>query len=324
MTTLIMRPYLGKTDLKAIADLVNVCDPAGQVDKDLSVTDLQIQLNNPALNKARDLRLWEDTTGTLVGFGQIALPKPKEAVDGYLYFYVHPKAAQTHLESDIIHWGERRMLEVRKQYGLPALLRSSSRDDVVERISLLEDHQFTVDRYFLTMNRTLDEAISTPNLPEGFIIRPLAGETEVEAWVNCFNQSFIDHWNHHDLTPESVKYWLNDPYYRADLNLVAVAPNGRIAAFCNGSLNVQNPANSHQLEGWINWLGTGRDFRKMGLGRAMLLSGMQALKDAGAGIVKLAVDADSPTGATRLYESVGFKPVQTWRSYVKPVAKRDS
>ena len=47
MNTLMMRPYLGKSDIKAIADLVNTCDPVGQLDKDKSVSDLEIDSEQP-------------------------------------------------------------------------------------------------------------------------------------------------------------------------------------------------------------------------------------------------------------------------------------
>ncbi|MBD1939273.1 GNAT family N-acetyltransferase [Microcoleus sp. FACHB-68] len=319
MTVLIRRPYSGKTDLKAIAELVNTCETVGQLDKDTSVAHLPLQLDEPSFDKARDLRLWEDDTGTLMGFGQISMPEAKEEIDGYLYFYVHPKAHEDHLETDIIRWSERRMLEVTKERGLPAKLRSSSRDDITERIAVLEQHQFTVDRHFLTMTCRLDRAIPAPQLPAGFTLRPLAGDREMQAWVECFNQSFIDHWNHHDMTVTTLKHWLSDPHYMADLNLIALAPDGTLAAFCYAGISPEENSENGGNEGWIYWLGTGRSFRKLGLGKALLLAAMHQLKAAGVSTVKLAVDADSMTGARRLYDSVGFEPAQTWLSYVKPV-----
>ena len=43
-----------------------------------------------------------------------------------------------------------------------------------------------------------------------------------------FNQTFIDHWNHHPLTVETRKHWLTDPNYKPELDLVAIAPDGTI------------------------------------------------------------------------------------------------
>jgi ribosomal protein S18 acetylase RimI-like enzyme len=49
----------------------------------------------------------------------------------------------------------------------------------------------------------------------------------------------------------------------------------------------------------------------------MLLAGLQRLKADGAAVAKLNVDAENPTGALRLYESVGFRVAHSWQSYSK-------
>ena len=56
-----------------------------------------------------------------------------------------------------------------------------------------------------------------------------------------------------------------------------------------------------------------RAHRGLGLGRALLLEGMRALRRRGCTHLMLGVDSDNPTGALRLYESVGFRE---WRTSV--------
>jgi hypothetical protein len=46
---------------------------------------------------------------------------------------------------------------------------------------------------------------------------------------------------------------------------------------------------------------------------------MRQLKAIGVERVNLGVDAQSMTNATRLYESLGFQPINTWLSYVKAI-----
>jgi ribosomal protein S18 acetylase RimI-like enzyme len=55
----------------------------------------------------------------------------------------------------------------------------------------------------------------------------------------------------------------------------------------------------------------------MGLGRAMLLAGLHRLKAAGVATAILGVDAENPSGALQLYESVGFHNIRDSISYVK-------
>jgi ribosomal protein S18 acetylase RimI-like enzyme len=134
-----------------------------------------------------------------------------------------------------------------------------------------------------------------------------------------FNQSFIDDWNHHDLTVDRFKYNLAKPDYRNDLNLIAVADDGTFVAFCYGHISQKENDRTGRNEGWIAYLGTRRGFRKIGLGRAMLLAGLHRLKAAGVATAILGVDAENSSGALRLYESAGFHNIRNSMSYVKDV-----
>jgi ribosomal protein S18 acetylase RimI-like enzyme len=66
-------------------------------------------------------------------------------------------------------------------------------------------------------------------------------------------------------------------------------------------------------------LGVRRAYRKQGLGRALLLTGMKALQDEGMQWAMLSVDAESLTGAARLYEGVGFQPVKRSAAFRKVI-----
>lgn len=76
MVTLTMRPYAGETDLQAIADLINTCEAADRMDEGTSVSELRVEFDAPSVDKARDIRLWEDTSSRLIGFSQSWIPEP--------------------------------------------------------------------------------------------------------------------------------------------------------------------------------------------------------------------------------------------------------
>ena len=67
-----------------------------------------------------------------------------------------------------------------------------------------------------------------------------------------FNQSFIDHWNHHDLTAETVRYWMQDANYQPELDLIAVSGDRKFAAFCDCQLKPQKNAPSGQKTVGLN------------------------------------------------------------------------
>lgn len=318
-THLSARSYAGDRDLSAIADLINTCEAVDRLDEGTSISELQREFKQPSRDLARDICLWEDAGGKLIGFAQLSISEPAEVTDGWLWFRVHPQMRGGDVEASAIAWGEVRMREVSAVRGSLVKLRSSTRADECDRISLLQSWGFRVDRYFYRMARSLSEPIAEPKFPEGFLLRQFPGEEDAEAWVEMFNQSFIDHWNHHDLTVEKFTYDLAKPSYRKDLDLIAVAADGTFAAFCCGQINVEECDRTGRNEGWIAVLGTRRGFRKLGLGRAMLLAILQQLKAAGVETAILGVDAANPSGALRLYESAGFHNIRDSISYVKDV-----
>jgi ribosomal protein S18 acetylase RimI-like enzyme len=74
--------------------------------------------------------------------------------------------------------------------------------------------------------------------------------------------------------------------------------------------------------GWVQGLGTLRDFRGHGLARLLLLTSFREFHRRGYRKVSLGVDATNPTGAVRLYRSVGMDVVQEAVEYELPPLPR--
>ncbi len=321
MKTLALRSYQDEKDLEAIAELFQACETVDRLDNWVSISAVRRAFNTPAPDIKREISLWEDGDGKLVGFGQLSIQE--SSVDAHLSFKVHPTFRGEGIEQEIIKWSEQRIIDT----SASVKLRSDSRDTQTERMALLESCGFTPNRYFLRMERSLTEPFPKAELPRGFTLEsPLSqsfsGEIGqrhfLEAWVEMFNQTFIDHWNHHDLTVEQLEHEISHPDYRQDLNLVAIsASDGTFAGFCCCFINPEKNQHKGTKEGKIGILGTRRGFRKCGLGKAMLLSGMERLRDVGMDKALLGVDAENLSGANRLYESVGFHKVHTNIVYVK-------
>ncbi|NJO59362.1 MAG: GNAT family N-acetyltransferase [Richelia sp. RM2_1_2] len=319
MLTLTQRAYTGEADLNAIANLINACDEVDKLEQGTTVAELQTRFSTPSIDLQRDLHLWLNGDDELIGFGCLRITEPSESIDGFLGFYVHPSHRHINLESEIIAWAENRMDEVQQEQQIPVRLGLNARDSQCDRIKMIENHGFHIARYFFTMECNLLSPIPQPQFPEGFSIRHTNGEAEAQAWLEMFNNSFMDHWNHHDLTIENQIHFINNPSYRPELDLITVAADGTFAAFCCCHISPEDNARIGRSEGWIGVLGTIRNYRRIGLGKAMLLSGLHKLKSAGMNTARLGVDADNPSGALRLYESVGFYKVYTSISYMKAI-----
>jgi mycothiol synthase len=70
--------------------------------------------------------------------------------------------------------------------------------------------------------------------------------------------------------------------------------------------------------GYVDYLAVAARARGRGLGRALLLHGLAALREAGLSVAELSVQGENAS-ATRLYESVGMSPVWTIERWEKPL-----
>jgi mycothiol synthase len=70
--------------------------------------------------------------------------------------------------------------------------------------------------------------------------------------------------------------------------------------------------------GYVDYLAVAARARGQGLGRALLLHGFAVLRDAGLAVAELSVQGENAS-ATRLYESVGMRPVWTIERWEKPL-----
>jgi ribosomal protein S18 acetylase RimI-like enzyme len=73
--------------------------------------------------------------------------------------------------------------------------------------------------------------------------------------------------------------------------------------------------------GYVDYLAVAPRMRGQGVGRALLLHGLAALRDAGLTVAELSVQGENAS-ATRLYESVGMRPVWTIERWEKALRAR--
>ncbi|HST04401.1 MAG TPA: GNAT family N-acetyltransferase [Chloroflexia bacterium] len=165
-------------------------------------------------------------------------------------------------------------------------------------------------RHMWTMERSLDHPLPEPREVEGVSPRIYIRPEDNTAGCEAYNKSFIDHYGFHLMSQEQWDHYVTRPSARPDLSWVAIIESGpdagKIAGFCMCEIDEYDNEQLGKKAGWIGELGVIRGWRGLGLGRSLLLQGMRSLRDAGLDTAMLGVDTENPSGATRLYDSVGF------------------
>ncbi|AVT31252.1 hypothetical protein C6361_19185 [Plantactinospora sp. BC1] len=141
----------------------------------------------------------------------------------------------------------------------------------------------------------LDDPLDEPVAPEGFVLRT-ARLADADGLARARNSAFEADWTA-ELYRSAV---MTRPGYSPEREIVAEAPDGRIAAFAVYWLD------RHNRVGHFEPVGTHRDFHRRGLARAVMLTAMHRMRAAGMATVTVNYNADN-LPAQRLYAGLGFR-----------------
>jgi len=225
--------------------------------------------------------------------------------------------------ADVGLWGEHAWLDVRalEPEPLSALLPAiearaaekkpganligyADEDDQVVR-DLYDRAGYRVIRHSFRMEIDLDGPPPQPQWPEGIAVRTLA-EGEEKRVYDAHMESFADAWM---FAPEPFDQWahwfVKDPGFDPTLCFLAEAGD-ELAGILIGNASQSEPG-----LGWVRILGVVPAHRCQGIAQALLQEAFGEFHRRGHERVGLGVDAESPTGAVRLYERAGMHVART-------------
>ena len=298
-------------DVDAILAVVHASDIAAVGEADFTADEVVELLTAPNHDPERDSWVAVDEQGRIVAWAYIHNPSGglRENFDDYQH-PEHGKSAQPVLLDLVLA----RIAERARERGVPSLTaRAGAIATEVDYIALLASAGFTFVKRYARMRRALTADEPAPAIPAHVRIRPLRSDDEADlrAFHEVLESAFGDSGDHNASTFDDYRarvYAL--PRVEWDEWLVAEV-SGRIA----GILQSQS-ADAH---GWVRMLGVAREFRGQGVGALLLRSAFHVYAAKGYQSAGLGVDTENPTGAYRLYESVGMRPVYEADMYQREV-----
>ena len=213
-----------------------------------------------------------------------------------------------HPSVDLVDWA----VERARERGTRVLSGSWVANESV--LNELRRHGFTVIRHSFRMSIALDDEVAEPVWPDGIRLRTFR-DGDARAFYEAGNEAFADTWEPIEPPFEEWAHWMVDtPSFDPDLWFLA-EDGVEVAGF---AICKVHPGDA-QL-GWIQVLGVRKPWRGRGVGRALLVTAFRAFRARGLQRAGLGVDAQNPTGATRLYESVGMRVADRFEVYELDVA----
>jgi mycothiol synthase len=260
-----------------------------------SEAELRQWLTSPRFDVANDFRVATDATGAIVGAADV-WDQNRAHERFFLGVRAYPRARGA--LPRLLDWAVARAAEIAG--AGPATVRAGAAEDDGELVDQLRARGFGFLRHFFTMEIELSGDLAEPDLPPGLSLRTFRNG-DARAVYDADNDAFADHW---DFVPIGFEQW-QDFFVRApdfDPTLQFLAVDGdEIAgiALCRPELRPQI--------GHVAVLGVRPPWRRRGLGRALILHAFREFRRRGVPRVDLDVDADSTTGAVKLYERAGMR-----------------
>jgi len=304
-------------DVEAAVALANACSIEQIGKPEWSVDRFRTDWQAPNLHPETDLWVVFTPEAELVGYAGVWDVGPHVQVFGW--GNVHPECRGQGIGTYLARWVERRARQSipKAPVGARVVLQqqASSTDQAAQQLLFAQGYQLV--RHSLHMVIEMDGPPPAPAVPEGLIIRPLIRGREERDTILALREEFSDHWGVVERPlEEEYEEWMhefeNDPDCDPSLWFVAV-DGDRIAgtAFCFAKMT-EDPE-----MGSLFAMGVRRPWRRRGLALALLHHCFGELYRRGRRGVSLDVDAQSLTGATRLYERAGMHIQRQHHQYEK-------
>jgi mycothiol synthase len=292
-------------DAKAVAALISACQIADTGETDMSVERMLDDWHS--LDLAEEAVILTAPDGRIAAYADVF---NRSFVIVSIYGYVHPDYREVGLGSYLVAWGERwtrdHMLQAQENARVVVQHYINSANEAARR--LLENSGYSQVRGIYVMETTLDEPPTLPRWPADISVRTFVPGRDERAVYEAVEDAFRDLWGRpRNPFERFVRETKNENF---DPSLWFLALQGDEIA---GLVLCKTLAG----EGWIDVVGVRRPWRNRGLGLALLRHAFTEYQRRNIRRVSLSVDAESITGAPRLYGRAGMRVRESYVIHLK-------
>jgi mycothiol synthase len=319
---LVVRPYAGAADISDLVRLQNAEWEADGVRMRQSVDEKTAWLRHPneSFDPGRDVRIAE-LDGRAVAFAESGWVDTTDGLREYRSGgAVDPsfrrRGIGTVLLADRI--AAARVLDATYTGDRPRVFGTHVDQRNVAGAALAVRFGFEPARWFFDMERSIEGDLpEVEPLPEGLELRPMSADQGWQLWL-ADHEAFRDHWGGHDASEESFRRWRESPEFDPTMFLLAWDGDEIAGGVLNTIYAEENVALGLR-RGWLESVFTRRAWRRRGLARNLIVRSFHLLRARGLTSAALGVDADNPSGALGLYESVGFAVTERSTAWRRPL-----
>jgi mycothiol synthase len=289
-------------EAEAVTQLIAACDIAEYGSADIELDDVLVDWRRPGFDLEKDAVVAVED-GRIAGYSAVTRSGHRDA-------YVDPEQLGRGIGSRLLAWSEKRAAE-QLGPGNSVLLGQPVASVNEASRKLLESAGYEPVRSYWRMVAPLEGPPPSPVWPEGVRVRTFDRERDDRAIHTLIQESFGDNERH---VPESFEEWeagmIDREAFEPGLWFVAESEGKVVGA-------VLCPA--YEEDGWIRQLAVSRDWRRRGLGTALLYQAMAEFHRRGRKELGLVVDSWNRTGAREMYERAGMRVDREHLRYEKKI-----
>ena len=315
---LTFRGFLGEEDFPIMAEIINAVNVADNEDQVATVENIAINYQYIQRSDPKKDMLFIEIDGKPVGYGRCMWDQ--EAEGEYLYsMFLHlaPEGRGRGIGQPVVEYFLDRMALMAA--GHPAEAKKSFQTWSSEKKpwwnELVEMLGFKPVRYWYGMRRPAGLPVEITPLPDGVEVRPVI-DGHMRAIFDAEAEAFRDHWGYVEPDEKDFQRWLADPDQDPSLWKVAWEGDQVVGMVLNFIDKESNQAFSRK-RGYTENISVRRPWRRKGVARSLLTESIQMFLDMGMEETYLGVDTDNPSGALKLYNSVGYEKDESGCTYRK-------
>lgn len=300
-----------RADIDELSELLTAIEHLDQPSERHSVDELHEHLDEAGTDPEADSVIGRDSGGTVVAYGwNHPLLSDVDPRRVHLMGGVHPGWRRQGIGRALFAWQRTRARDWyeethRDGFG-PLQLVCAVDSKLADVRRLYEQSGLEPVRWFADMVLTFDGAVPDFPVPAGIRLVPLSRK-HFEAVRQAHNEAFADHWGAQPIDATRWAEQLARSASRVSWSWVALDErSSEVVGYATNSAYEQDWESQGFSEGWTDRLGVRTAWRGRGIAKALLGASMRSFAEAGLAAAGLGVDTDSPTGAFRLYESMGY------------------
>jgi mycothiol synthase len=308
---LVWRRFRGEADYPVMVAILDACNVADRLDYINTVEEIAwVFAHLVNCDPERDM-LFAEVDGETVAFSRVWWVE--EGTGERLYIslgFLRPDWRRRGLGAAMLCYNEHHLRAIAREHPaeIPKVFRVWAMDTEYGAQALFAAAGYEPIRHYILMTRRIDLPLPDAPLPAGLEVRPVEPDHVRAIWQAMW-EARRDHWGYVEPTEQDYERWTSGRLFVPELWKVAWE-GGQVAGMVLNRLDREQNEQYQRLRGHTQDIFVRWPWRRRGLARSLLVQSIQMFRDMGMEETFLGVDTQNPSGALRLYESVGYREVQ--------------